>query len=78
MLTSGPAKVVDTRGVDIREAPNVNARLIRRLQFGEQVVVTESNGAGWLHLASGGWVCSTCPEFPATSNQNSPPWIRPR
>ena len=43
--------------------------------------VEASNGAGWLRLAEGGWVCSTCAEAPPTQANIAagqfPPWVRP-
>ena len=81
MVTSGPGVITAPSGLFLRQAPDRGAPSIRLLAPGTRVQVEASNGAGWLRLAEGGWVCSTCAEAPPTQANVAagqfPPWVRP-
>ena len=82
LVTAGPAIVSAPSGLNLRTMPAATAPLVRTLPFGTQVIVTRSNGLGWIQLSDGNWVCSTCTEgAPNATNiaqGDLQPWIRPR
>ncbi len=52
--STGKARVIAANGLRVRVAPNLQAPILRGLQYGTVVEIVEVQD-GWAHLADGGW-----------------------